>query len=157
VEGAVFQHPALRALANVRVLGFEHDEAAVFRALDLEVWGRPHRHYGDMDPLGQPHARGARWQIALAHGHYEPKPDRSTRVRPSWLVGDDEITATGADYVAFGHWNRAAKVGACEIPAYYSGSPDYARSVNVLRFGRNNLEVSRASVASPAMVRARNL
>ncbi len=155
VEGAVFHHPALRALPNVRVLGFEHDEAALFPALDLEVWGRPHRDYGDMDPLAHPRARSTRWQVALAHGHYVPQPDRSTRIRASWLVGDDEITATGADYVAFGHWNRAVKVGACAIPAFYSGSPDYAASVNVVHLGRGGVNVSRMPVDLPDHLRAK--
>ncbi len=60
-------------------------------------------------------------------------PDRSTGPRPSWLIGDAEIAATGADYVALGHWNRAARVGNGAVPAYYSGSPEYAGTVNVVR------------------------
>ena len=71
----------------------------------------------------------------MAHGHYEPKPDRSIGPRPSWLIGDDEIAATGADYVALGHWNRAVRVGNGSVPAYYSGSPEYAGTVNVVRLG----------------------
>ncbi len=39
----------------------------------------------------------------------------------------------GADYVALGHWNRAVKVGNGGIAAYYSGSPEYAGTVNVVR------------------------
>jgi hypothetical protein len=54
------------------------------------------------------------------------------RLRPSWLIGDDELAATGADYIALGHWNRAAKVGGA-IAAYYSGSPEYAGTINVVR------------------------
>ena len=49
------------------------------------------------------------------------------------MIGDDEITASGADYLALGHWNRAIKVGTGLVPAYYSGSPDYAQTVNVVR------------------------
>jgi hypothetical protein len=73
----------------------------------------------------------------MAHGHYVPTPDRSTRLRPSWLIGDDELAATGADYVALGHWNRAAKVGNGDIAAYYSGSPEYVGTVNVVRLTKN--------------------
>ena len=76
-------------------------------------------------------ARRTRWQIAVAHGHYHPQPDRSTRLRPSWLIGDAEIAATGADYVALGHWNRAAKVG--NGVAYDSGAPEYAGTINLVR------------------------
>jgi hypothetical protein len=86
-----------------------------------------------MIPLEQVRARRTRWQIAMAHGHYQPQPDRSTALRPSWLIGDEELAATGCDYIALGHWNRAASVGDGRVPAHYSGSPDYAESVNVVR------------------------
>ena len=75
----------------------------------------------------------SRWQVALAHGHYEPVADRRTSLRASWLLDDAELAATGADYVALGHWNQPIKVGSGEVPAYYSGSPDLAKTVNVIR------------------------
>jgi hypothetical protein len=86
-----------------------------------------------MIPFETVRARQSRWLIAMAHGHYQPKPDRGSGPRPSWLIGDDEIAATGADYVALGHWNRAVRVGNGVVPAYYSGSPEYAGTVNVVR------------------------
>ena len=86
-----------------------------------------------MIPFERPRPRSTRWQIAVAHGHYVPVPDRPIRLRPSWLIGDDELAATGADYVALGHWNRAVKVGNGGVAAYYSGSPEYAGTVNVVR------------------------
>jgi DNA repair exonuclease SbcCD nuclease subunit len=132
VADAVFHHPALARIENLHVLGVTHDEAVAFADLGLEVWGRPHRDYGDMIPFEMPRRRSTPWQIAMAHGHYVPVPDRTIRLRPSWLIGDAELAATGADYVALGHWNRAAKVGAV---AYYSGSPEYAGTVNVVRLG----------------------
>jgi hypothetical protein len=73
----------------------------------------------------------------VAHGHYEPAPDRSKGPRPSWLISDAEIAATGADYVALGHWNRAVRVGNGTVPAYYSGSPEYAGTVNVVRMSES--------------------
>ncbi|MFN3889043.1 MAG: exonuclease SbcCD subunit D [Beijerinckiaceae bacterium] len=154
VDGGVYAHPAMSRLPNVAILGATHGEAVIFDQFDLEVWGRAHRHYGDMDPLVSPPPRLARWRIALAHGHYEERPDRSTRARPSWLCGAEEITATRADYVAFGHWNRAVRVGACAIPAFYSGSPDYAGTVNVVRLGPQGVAVERAPVALPPEVMA---
>ena len=123
----------LAGVDNLSVLGVTHDEAVIFPHLGLEVWGRAHRDYGDMVPLEQIRPRSTRWQIALAHGHYEPAPDRSIHPRPAWLIGDQEIAATGADYVALGHWNRAVKVGNGGVAAYYSGSPEYAGTVNVVR------------------------
>jgi hypothetical protein len=32
-----------------------------------------------------------------------------------------------------GHWNRAIKVGGGGVEAHYSGSPDFAQSVNLVR------------------------
>jgi DNA repair exonuclease SbcCD nuclease subunit len=136
VPDAVYRHGRLAGVANLHVLGITHDEAVLFSDLGLEIWGRPHRDYSDMIPLESRRPRSTHWQIAMAHGHYQPHPDRSTRLRPGWLIGDDEIAATGADYVALGHWNRAAKVGNGAVAAYYSGSPEYAGTINLVRFTR---------------------
>ena len=124
---------------NVHVLGVTHDEAVVFEEMDLEVWGHAHRDYEDMTPLRKPRKRTTRWQIATAHGHYERNPDPATDLRPSWIISAEEIKATDADYVALGHWNRAGRVGNVGnsgkggVAAYYSGSPDLAGTVNVVR------------------------
>jgi DNA repair exonuclease SbcCD nuclease subunit len=143
VPDAVYRHGRLAGVENLHVLGITHGEAVQFPELGLEIWGRPHRDYSDMIPLETMRPRSTRWQIAVAHGHYQPHPDRSTRLRPGWLIGDDEIVATGADYVALGHWNRAAKVGNGAIAAHYSGSPEYAGTINLVRFTRpGNVVVS---------------
>ncbi len=146
VPDAVYRHRALAEADNLHVLGVTHDQAVAFPGLDLEIWGRAHRDYGDMIPFEKSRPRTTRWQIAVGHGHYVPVPDRSIRLRPSWLIGDDELAATGADYVALGHWNRAAKVGG--VAAYYSGSPEYAGTVNVVRLaGSGAVAVARAELA----------
>ena len=135
VSEGIYFGSALAAVNNLHVIGVTHDEAIVFDSLSLEIWGRPHRDYDDMIPFELPQRRPprrTRWQIAMAHGHYEPAPDRSVGPRPSWLIGDAEIAATGADYVALGHWNRAIRVGNGVVPAYYSGSPEYAGTINVV-------------------------
>jgi DNA repair exonuclease SbcCD nuclease subunit len=136
VPEAVYHHGRLAGVQNLHVLGVTHDEAVLFPDLGLEIWGRAHRDYSDMIPLERARPRSTRWQIAVAHGHYQPQPDRSTRLRPGWLIGDDELAATGADYVALGHWNRATKVGNGAAAAYYSGSPEYAGTINLVRFTR---------------------
>ena len=133
IASAIYRDGALAAVKNLHVIGVIHEDTVAFPNLSLEVWGRPHRDYDDMIPFETVRARRSRWLIAMAHGHYEPKPDRSIGPRPSWLIGDDEIAATGADYVALGHWNRAVRVGNGVVPAYYSGSPEYAGTVNVVR------------------------
>jgi DNA repair exonuclease SbcCD nuclease subunit len=148
VSEAVYRSDALAAVKNLHVIGVTDDQAIVFNSLSLEVWGRAHRDYGDMIPFDSElkrSARRTRWQIAVGHGHYQPVPDRSIGPRPSWLIGDAEITATGADYVALGHWNRAMRVGNGAVPAYYSGSPEYAGTVNIIRLSEaDGVAVTRA-------------
>jgi DNA repair exonuclease SbcCD nuclease subunit len=150
IDEAVFHHPAFGRADNLHIIGITHDEAVNFPNLDLEVWGRAHRDYSDMDPLAVARERTTPWQIAMAHGHYMPAPDRSTKLRPSWLIGDDEIDATGADYIALGHWNRHVRVGNGNINAWYSGSPDYARSINLVRLsGNGTVDVERRELDLP--------
>jgi DNA repair exonuclease SbcCD nuclease subunit len=136
VSEAIYRGGALSAVKNLRVIGVTDDESVVFTSLSLEIWGRAHRDYDDMIPFDMEPSRPprrTRWQIAVGHGHYQPVADRSSGPRPSWLIGDAEIAATGADYVALGHWNRAIRVGDGSVPAYYSGSPEYAGTINVVR------------------------
>jgi DNA repair exonuclease SbcCD nuclease subunit len=136
VTDAIYRGSAFAAVTNLHVIGVTHENSIVFPSLSLEIWGRAHRDYDDMIPLEigrQRPPRRTRWQVAVAHGHYEPAPVRSKAPRPSWLISDAEIAATGADYVALGHWNKAARVGNGTVPAYYSGSPEYAGTVNVVR------------------------
>jgi DNA repair exonuclease SbcCD nuclease subunit len=147
VNEAIYRGADFRALKNLHIIGVTQEEAVVFPDLSLEIWGRAHRDYADMVALpARPRAqRSTRWQIAIAHGHYEPVPNRNVGPRPSWLIGDADIAATGADYVALGHWNRAARVGNGTVPAYYSGSPEYAGTVNVVRLSEGSgVTVTRA-------------
>jgi len=120
-------------IGNVAILGITNERMIAFPARDLELWGNAHRDYHDMVPLREPPPRLARWQIAIGHGHYEPPETWANPLRPSWLISDDMIAATGADYLALGHWDRAAQVGCGAVPAYYSGSPDYVGTVNLVR------------------------
>lgn len=148
IADSVFHRGGMAELPHVHVLGVTHDAAVSFPSLGLEIWGNPHRDYHDMDPLLRAHPRRSFWQIAVAHGHYEPKPNRATHLRPSWLIGDDDIEATEADYVALGHWNRHAQVGSGKVAAYYSGSPDHAGTVNLVRLKRDGaVEVTREAVS----------
>src|ERR1700716_3240289 len=78
VPDAVYHRGRLAAVTNLRVLGITHDQAVLFPDLELEIWGRAHRDYSDMIPFETPRPRSTRWQIAVAHGHYQPQPDRST-------------------------------------------------------------------------------
>jgi len=142
---SVYRRSGIADLPQVHVIGLTHDIAVAFPDFDMEIWGHAHHHYDDMVPLRSPRPRAARWHVALAHGHYEA--DGVPPLRPSWLISDAQIAATEADYLAMGHWNRAAQVGNGVVPAYYSGSPDLAGTVNLVRFSaRDGVVVTREPV-----------
>jgi DNA repair exonuclease SbcCD nuclease subunit len=138
-------------IGNLAILGITNDRVVRFPAHDLEIWGNAHRDYQDMVPLHNPPPRAARRQIALGHGHYEPPETWANPLRPSWLISDAMIAATGADYLALGHWDRAAQVGDGAVPAYYSGAPHHAGTVNLVRLTHNGeVIVTREPVQWPA-------
>ena len=130
-DESVYLRAGFPALDHVHVLGLPQ-EAVTFPDLDLEVWGRAHRDYNDMAPLESPRSRSLRWHVGLAHGHFIPASERTPPPRPAWLFDEMEIDATGADYLALGHWNQPIQVGNGRVPAYYSGSPEYANTVNLV-------------------------
>lgn len=132
-EDSVYRRGGMAEPENVAILGVTHGRAVTFPELDLEVWGHAHVDYDDMVPLRSPRRRRTRWQVAMAHGHYHPAPDRKAGLNPSWLIGHDEIAASGVDYLALGHWNRPTRVGPRHVPAFYSGSPEFSESINVVR------------------------
>jgi DNA repair exonuclease SbcCD nuclease subunit len=130
---SVFVRGCFSRIPSLRILGVTHEEAVPFPAFDLEIWGHAHRDYFSMAPLRGPRPRSTHWQVAMAHGHYEPPETRANPLRPSWVFSDEEIAATGADYLALGHWDRPMRVGNGLVPAYYSGSPQLAGTVNLVR------------------------
>lgn len=135
-------------IGNLAILGITNDRRIAFPDLELELWGNAHRDYQDMAPLQDPPRRRARRQIAIGHGHYEPPETWANPLRPSWLISDAMIAETRADYVALGHWDRAAQVGDGGVPAYYSGSPDYVGTVNLVRLtAAGEVVVTRAPVS----------
>jgi DNA repair exonuclease SbcCD nuclease subunit len=138
IEDGVWRLPAFAACGNVHVLGPGRRRSVRIERLALQVWGNAHVDYDDMAPLRAPVRRTLPFQVALAHGHYEPAPNRRKVPRPAWLIGEAEIRATDADYVALGHWNRATAVGDGVVAAHYSGAPELMRQVNLvtLRKGR---------------------
>jgi DNA repair exonuclease SbcCD nuclease subunit len=130
---SVYVRGGYAAIPGLSILGLTDTGVVGFPARQLEIWGNAHRDYHDMAPLRDPRPRRTRWQIAVGHGHYEPPETFANPLRPSWLISDAAIAATGADYVALGQWDRPAQVGNGVVPAYYSGSPEWAKTVNLVR------------------------
>ncbi len=142
---SVYRRGGLAQIPNVRILGLNVDQAIIFSEFELEIWGRAHFDYSDMSPLADPKPRSTRWQVAAAHGHYVDAVRDPNRLIGSWLIHREELLATGSDYIALGHWNQATPVGNGEVSAYYSGSPEYAGTVNVVRLRQHGkVEVSQA-------------
>jgi DNA repair exonuclease SbcCD nuclease subunit len=148
---SVYRRAGLGQTPNVSILGLNVDQSVEFREFELEIWGRAHVDYMDMAPLADPRPRSTRWQVAAAHGHYVDAARDPNRLIGSWLIHREELAATDADYVALGHWNQATQVGNGDVTAYYSGSPDYAGTVNVIRLrGNGAVEVSQAALNGKA-------
>jgi DNA repair exonuclease SbcCD nuclease subunit len=128
---SVYRRGGVGDPANVHILGVHSEEAVAFPEFEVEVWGRAHFDYKNMSPLSEARSRTTRLQIAMAHGHWVRGDTDRHR---AWLIRDEEIEATGADYVALGHWPQATEAGTGGVPAFYSGSPDLAGTVNIARF-----------------------
>jgi DNA repair exonuclease SbcCD nuclease subunit len=134
---SVYRRGGLGDVANVSILGLNAGKAVLFPEFDLEIWGHAHFDYTDMSPLANPHPRTTRWQLAAAHGHYVDEARDPNRMIGSWLIHREELLATGADYVALGHWNQSTPVGNGDVHAHYSGSPEYTGTVNVIRLKKD--------------------
>jgi DNA repair exonuclease SbcCD nuclease subunit len=143
---SVYRRGGISEVPNVHVIGVE-SEKFTFPDLDLEIWGRAHYDYKNLSPLGEPEPCTSARQIAVAHGHW--LQDDNDRHR-GWLITSEQIEATGADYVALGHWPQATPAGGGSVPAFYSGSPDLAATVNLVRFVDGGKPmVSRMPLLSP--------
>ncbi|MFN8638570.1 MAG: metallophosphoesterase [Dehalococcoidia bacterium] len=128
-DGSVYRRGDFASVEGVHVIGLTSDETVHFPELDLEVWGRAHFDLFDMVPLRDPPKRRTRWHIAAAHGHWVTGPHDARR---AYLIHDHEIRSIDADYLALGHWDKWAPAGDGTVPAYYSGSPAFAKSVNLI-------------------------
>jgi DNA repair exonuclease SbcCD nuclease subunit len=128
---------------NVHVLGVSVDGAAFFDELDLEISGVAHVAYADMPPADLARARSRRWHIVVAHAHWVRGPHDEHR---AWLLRDDDLAALDADYVALGHWDLPQPAGDGRVVAHYSGSPEVARTINVVRLSEGGVEVRRQAL-----------
>ena len=115
---SVYRRGGLGEVSNVRILGLNAGNAVLFPEYDLEIWGHAHFDYTDMSPLANPRPRTTRWQLAAAHGHYVDEARDPNRMIGSWLIHREELLATGADYVALGHWNQCIPVGNGDVHAH---------------------------------------
>jgi DNA repair exonuclease SbcCD nuclease subunit len=131
----LFRRAGIVGLPSIHVLGVTDPDSVLFERHGLEIWGHAHRGFGDMSPLQAPRPRTTPWQVIMAHGHYVPPEEWRREAHRGWKISDQDIAATEGHYIALGHWDRPVRAGDGSVPAYYSGSPDLARTVNVIRLG----------------------
>jgi DNA repair exonuclease SbcCD nuclease subunit len=129
----IYTRSGILDLPQTLVIGHSHPEHLHFEALGLEILGKPHRSYNDMPPLPPSIPRRLRWQVIMAHGHYVPAAEWAEQAHRSWRMGDKDLDEVTADYIALGHWDRNVAVGEGRMRAHYSGAPDLAQTVNVVR------------------------
>ncbi len=139
VPEAVYRRGMAEA-PNVHVLGVSVDGAVYFDNLDLEVSGVAHMTYADMPPADLARRRSRRWHVVVAHAHWVRGPHDAHR---AWRIHDHEIASMDADYVALGHWDLPQPAGDGRVQAHYSGSPELARTINVVRLSDSGVEVRR--------------
>jgi DNA repair exonuclease SbcCD nuclease subunit len=151
LDDSVYARGKFHQLANVAVIGPSGD-CVSFAQYELGIWGRAHVDYGDMRPLADPPGRTRRWNVVMAHGHYVDDSAGSDRHQlRRWRISRQEIEATQADYLALGHWNRPVEVATSPVPAWYSGSPQLAKTINIIRLADDqSAHVSRRPLADLA-------
>jgi DNA repair exonuclease SbcCD nuclease subunit len=130
----------------------------VFADLDLVVYGRvfatkraPASPFADLDAKGD---RRAAWKVAMIHGsrHLPGKVEAD-----DVIFRDEEVAASGLDYLALGHWHSFSQGTAGRTTWAYSGAPepvavdqDGAGSVCLVRLepgvGGHVVRVDRVSV-----------
>jgi DNA repair exonuclease SbcCD nuclease subunit len=143
----LYRRAGLVGLPGVHVLGIAHPDTVLIEDLELEICGIAHRAMNDMPPLGPARSRQARFQVVMAHGHYVPPAEWHEQAHRAWKFSDDAVAESGADYIALGHWDRATPVGDGRVPAYYSGSPELAGTVNVVHLADSGTRVERVPIA----------
>jgi exonuclease SbcD len=97
----------------------------VFPSLDTIVYGRvfdtkrsPRSPLAGLDARADPRAT---WKIGMVHGALAiPGRTDSDAV----VVTEEEIAATGLDYLALGHWHSAIEGRAGAVSYAYSGAPE---------------------------------
>jgi DNA repair exonuclease SbcCD nuclease subunit len=145
IPDAVY-HRGIADAPNVHVLGVSAPDAVFFDDLDLEISGVAHMTYADMPPADLARRRSRRWHVVVAHAHWVRGAHDTHR---AWLIHDDELAALDADYIALGHWDLPQPAGDGRACAHYSGSPELARTINIVRMSDAGVDVRRHPLALP--------
>jgi DNA repair protein SbcD/Mre11 len=116
------------------VLLLDQVEGSEHRLFDdtVHLWGRAmDEHSPQFRPLHgvAPRPDHDPWYLVLGHGHFVENDEASHR---SSQITADDIEATGADYVALGHWHVTTDVSQGPVAAWYCGAPSGRPGGNAL-------------------------
>jgi exonuclease SbcD len=109
--------------SNLKIFADENISHKEYLDLNLTVYGKPNlsnRSY--VSPLkGLKPSTQSKFHIAMAHGSFYI-PEKTAE--DDHVFKTEEVTASGMDYLALGHWHR---VYACSVkpPAWYPGPPEW--------------------------------
>ncbi|MBT5649024.1 MAG: hypothetical protein HOJ41_14290, partial [Rhodospirillaceae bacterium] len=90
MRGSVWDRGQLSSIDNVHVLG-EQTDIAAFSAFDLEIWGRAHEDYNEINPLEGAPQRSAGRHIVAGHGHFAEERTPEGQPGPGWLFTPEDI------------------------------------------------------------------
>jgi DNA repair exonuclease SbcCD nuclease subunit len=150
VEDSVYNRGSWPDAANVHVLRSAAGESVAWDHLSMTIWGKPLMDYGDGEgPLvGMPRPGGGanRWQVAIAHGYYQPP---GARTWASFPMTAEQIAKSKRDYIALGDSHAFRPVAEGPVTAYYSGAPSSGtHTAALVRFdgARGCVSVERCSL-----------
>lgn len=121
-EGSVYRRKESQG-PNINVYGID---GTVIKVKDVAIHGRPNdTKQGGTHPLSElkPDTT-AQFNIAVIHASVEIEGKASP---DDYLVSTKEISSSGMDYVALGHWHRMSNFSTKGVPAWYCGSPEITK------------------------------
>ncbi|MDD5747727.1 MAG: DNA repair exonuclease [Actinomycetota bacterium] len=119
-EGSVYHRGEFAETPNVKILGKEGQDVIVGntafhgRSNDTKEGG-----VHPLQDLSPDH--DAEHNIAVIHASVEIEGKSNPN---DYLVSQDEVAASGMDYVALGHWHRKADFTSGGVAAWYPGAPE---------------------------------
>ena len=108
---------------NIKVFGVD---GTMIKVKDAAIHGRPNdTKQGGVHPLKEiKPVDTTKFNIAVIHASVEIEGKSNPE---DYLVNTKEISASGMDYIALGHWHRMCDFSIQGVTAWYSGSPEVTK------------------------------
>jgi DNA repair exonuclease SbcCD nuclease subunit len=151
-EGSVYHNEAFRVFPNIKVFGVDGPTITIG---DAAVHGRANdSKQGGVRPLLElkPDPSAA-YNIAVLHASMEIEGKSNPE---DYLVSSEELSSSGMDYIALGHWHRKSEFSSGATTAWYCGAPeptkydegDGAGQVLLVELSSGGADVKAVDVAS---------